>query len=115
MVKRLSKRPDGYFIDAHNDKFLWFELSYKKKPYAYAAIEMLGTFASLHTEMVAWSHNIAKVMQIDWEEVKFICKGLGVKELIASNDNVNDKRWHKFIRLFGFSEPKPILVSRQEI
>ena len=115
MVKRLDKKPEGYFKQSHNDNFMWFELSYKKEPYAYVAIEILGTFASLHTEMIRWSHNIAKIMQIDWEEIKFIYKRFGIKEMIASNDDVNDKRWPKFIRLFGFDKPKPILVSRQEI
>jgi len=114
MVKRLDKKPEGYFKGSA-DNFMWFGLYYKKEVYAYAAIEILGTFASLHTEMVKWSHSVARMMKIDWEEIKFICKSLGVVEMVASNNNVNDKRWPKFIRLFGFSEPKPILVSRQEI
>jgi hypothetical protein len=114
MVKRLLEKPTGYFVDAHED-FIWFGLYYKNEPYAYVAIEVLGTFASLHTEMIKWSHNIARVMQIDWEEIKFLCKQGGIKEVIASNSDVKDKKWPKFIRLFGFDEPKPILASRQEI
>jgi len=115
MVKRLRNKPYGYFKDAPINNFLWFEFSYKKEPYAYIAIEVIGAFASAHTEMVKWSHNIAKTMKTDWEEIKSICRSLGVKEVVASNNDVNDKRWPKFIRLFGFDEPKPILVSRQEI
>jgi len=115
MVKSLPNKPDGYFEGVNNDTFLWFEFSYKKEPYAYIAIEVIGTFASAHTEMMKWSHNIAKTMRTDWEEIKSICRSLGVKEVVASNNDVNDKRWPKFIRLFGFDEPNPILVSRQEI
>jgi hypothetical protein len=114
MVKQLIEKPDGYFINA-SENFMWFGLYYKKEPYAYVAIEVLGTFASLHTEMIKWSHNIAKMMQIDWEAIKFICKQIGIKEVIASNNDVKDKKWPKFIRLFGFDEPEPILASRQEI
>ena len=114
MVKRLENKPEGYFKEGL-DNFMWFGLYYKKEVYGYAAIEIMGTFASVHTEMVRWSHHVARTMKIDWEEIKFICKFLGVIEMIASNNDVNDKRWRKFIRLFGFPEPKPILVSRQEI
>jgi hypothetical protein len=115
MVKSLTNKPDGYFKDSHSDSFLWFEFTYKNDPYAYVAIEVIGAFASAHTEMVRWSHNIAKTMKADWEEIKNICRSLGVKEVAATNNDINDKRWPKFIRLFGFDEPKPILVSRQEI
>lgn len=114
MVKRLTKKPEGYFKGSA-DNFMWFGLYYKKEVYAYAAIEILGNFASVHTEMIKWSHRIARTMKIDWEEIKFICRSLGTVEMIASNNDVDDKRWAKFIRLFGFPEPKPILVSRQEI
>ena len=114
MVKRLTKKPEGYFKGSA-DNFMWFGLYYKKEVYAYAAIEILGNFASVHTEMIKWSHRIARTMKIDWEEIKFICRSLGTVEMIASNNDVDDKRWAKFIRLFEFPEPKPILVSRQEI
>jgi len=115
MVKKILEKPKGYFKQACSDNLMWFGLYYKKELYAYAAIEILGAFASLHTELIRWNHNIAKTMQIDWEEIKFICKCLGIKEMVASNNDVNDKRWPKFIRMFGFDSPKPILVSRQEI
>ena len=114
MVKRLDKKPEGFFVDSAGN-FMWFGFYYKNEIYAYVAIELLGSIASVHTEMVRWSHRIARTMQIDWEEIKFICKSFGVVEVVASNNDVNDKRWPKFIRLFGFPEPKPILVSRQEI
>ena len=116
MVKRLSNRPKGYFKQVHNeDNFIWFALYYKKEICAYTAIEVLGLFASIHTEIIKWNHNIARVLKADWEELKFICKRHGVKEVVASNNDVEDKRWPKFIKIYGFPKPEPILVSRQEI
>ena len=111
MVKRLEKKP----FEQASDDILWLGLYYKKELYCYFGIELLKHFVSAHAEVVKWNHNIAKMFKIDWEEIKFICKSLGANEIIASNDNLNDKRWPKFIKMFGFSEPKLILVSRQEI
>jgi hypothetical protein len=116
MVKRVSNRPRGHFKEVHNeDNFIWFALYYKKEIYAYIGIDVAGSFGSGHIEMIKWSHNVAKMLKIDWEEIKFICNSYGVKRILASNRDVEDKRWPKFIKLLGFPKPTSILVSEQEI
>jgi len=114
MVKRLDKKPDGYFTKLP-DHYMWFELYYKSELYCYVGIEIISIWASFHTHVMKWNHNIAKTLFADWHTLKKICKGLGVTQLIASNENLEDKRWPKFIKMFGFSEPQAILISKQEL
>ena len=113
MIKRCEK-PEGYFTNLPNH-YMWFELYYKDEIYCYAGIEIVDIRASFHTHVLKWNHNIAKQILYDWEDLKFIVKSFGATQAIASNENLEDTRWPKFIKMFGFSEPQKILISIQEL
>ena len=114
MVKQLSVKPEGYFTKLPNH-YMWFELYHKSEIYCYIGIEIIGMWASLHTHIIRWNHNTVKTLLKDWETLKHICRELGATQAVASNEDLKDKRWPKFIRMFGFAEPQAILISKQEL
>lgn len=99
-------------IETSENEFEGFD---EDGPYVKVKIDMIPPWASFHSEHIRWNHKVARSMIEDWKKIKSICKSRGVKELIATNANVNDKRWPKYIRLFGFKEPTLVSVSKQEI
>ena len=113
MVKRIDK-PEGYFTKLP-DHYMWYELTYKNETYCYVGIEIISIWASFHTHVLKWSHNIAKELHYDWKELKFISRSFGATQAIASNDDLDDARWPKFIKMFGFPEPQKIYLSKQEL
>lgn len=114
MIKQLDKKPKGLFQKLP-DHYMWFELHDESKAYAYVGIEIIDIWAALHLHILQWNHNILRSILQDWIEIKGICKQFGAKQLVASNDDVHDKKWFKFIRLFGFPEPQHVLISKQRI
>ena len=106
---RLIDKPDCL---EHGHEF--YELTYKGSVYAYVGIDYIEDVASFHINVLSWSHNIAKQLKQDWGGLKLKCKMNGVKRLVASHQE-NDEKWKKFIKMFGFSDPKYILVSEQEL
>lgn len=114
MIIQATEKPSGYF-EKLPDHYLWFNLFDENGTYAYIGIEVIDKWASFHTHITRWSHGIAKSLKMDWKELVLICKKLGATVAIASNDDMNDTRWPKFIKLFGFPKPQPVLISKQEI
>jgi len=114
MIIQATEKPKGYFTKLP-DHYLWFDLFDEHGTYAYVGIEIIDIWASFHTHIIRWSHCIAKSLKLDWEELVFLCKEKGVKIAVASNEDMNDTRWPKFIKLFGFPEPQTVLISKQEL
>jgi len=93
-----------------------FDLFDENGIYAKVRVDIINNqYASFHSENLRWSHNIAKSMKKDWEWLKNWCREKGIIELVASNSDIGDKRWPKYIRLFGFPEPQLVSVSKQEL
>jgi hypothetical protein len=115
MIRRLEQKPEGKFEKLPNH-YMWFDFCNEDGTYAYVGVEIISIWASFHTEVIRWNHNIAKIFKKDWGNLKILAKSRGAKIAIASNENVDDiKRWTKFIKLFGFPKPKTILMSEQEL
>ena len=110
----LKNKPDGFFKKLP-DHYIWLELYDNKGTYGYCGVEIIVPWASIHTEITRWSHKVARSLIEDWKEIKEICRFGGATQAIASNDDMQDDRWFKFIRLFGFPEPQPVLISKQEL
>ena len=114
MIKQLEQKPEGLFKKLP-DHYMWFELYYKKEVYCYIGIEIISVWAAFHMHVIKWNHNITKTFFKDWKTLKATCRELGATTVIASNEDLNDKKWPKFIKMFGFPEPKHLLISNQEI
>ena len=111
MIRFLKTKPMGF--DHLPDHYEWFELV-KNSVYAHVGIEIVGEYASFHINVLEWNHNIAKVLRLDWEDLKSYCRLKGATKAVASN-KTEDKLWVKFIKMFGFPEPKIIVISEQEL
>jgi len=71
----------------------------------------------IHPIRAAWSHNTLKGMKADWPEVLEIFKSMGCEKVIASNPPTvkHFSWWKRFIRHFGFNQPRPVYVSMLEV
>ena len=114
MVKVLNHKPFDRFKKLP-DHYIWLQLWDNKGTYGYCGVEIIPPWASIHTEITRWSHKIARSLKEDWKEIKEMCIREGATQAIASNDDIEYDRWPKFIRLFGFPEPQPVLMSKQEL
>ena len=110
---RTIERPDemSHIPNDHN----FFEVIYKEKPCAYMALSFVGNTVAVHLKVVKWSHQTKKVMLSDWEDIKKVLRSRGYQTIIAANEDYQDARWPKFIKHFGFQEPRLIAVSTQNI
>lgn len=113
MVIKLVEKPEGQLKDV-NDKCIYFEFTYKDNPYAYFAFQLFDESAIIHNDVVKWNHNIAKQAQIDFKYVLGFLKAIGMKKVIALYPGI-DKKWIKFIKMFGFPEPEHLLSSTKEL
>jgi hypothetical protein len=109
MIRVLKEKPECFkhvtreaiYIEAYNDK----------GPYAYVMLEFDYTVAGFHLEVIRWSHRILKEMKHDWIEVLDMCRDRGANKLMAQNTAMDDQRWPRFIKHFGFPEPMPVMIS----
>jgi len=89
----------------------YFALSDDKGVFAYLCVDKRHNQALIHLKMLRWSALIRKEMEQDWNEVLMFCIKNGINSLAAVNDDYKDKRWAKFIGIFGFPEPTTYAVS----
>ena len=110
MTRLLKKRPEGIKIfDGLCNTAVYFENYDDAGPYAYVGFEIYANKANLHMLILRWSHNIAKKLKEDWDIHALMLMEFGVDLVVAIGQDAEDKRWHKFVRLFGF--PKPQMVQ----
>ena len=113
MVIKLLEKPEGHLEDIQ-DKCIFFEFIYNDEPYAYFAFQLFGESTIIHNDVTRWNHNIAKAAKADFEYLQGFLKTIGVKKIIALYPEFN-KKWTKFIKMFGFPEPKQLMSSIKEI
>ena len=119
MFYKLTKKPLGYFPKP-SDNVTWYDLFNEDGTYAYGVVEVLAPAAvSIHINMIRWSASVRKSLTEDWKEFKVLCRSYNIKTIVApilaSGNGPKDNKWRKFIKLFGFPEPKLILSAQQEI
>lgn len=114
MLRILKARPEGLF-EQTGPSAIFFEGYDDNGTYGYTAIEFIIDNASMHLEVVRWSHGILKKMIEDWKTIKMLCEFHNCKRILASQPDTTDTRWPKLIKHFGFPQPKAVLVSRQEV
>jgi hypothetical protein len=115
MIRRLYKKPDTGFEHLAED-YTWLECYDYNGPYCVVAIDIANNgIAALHAKMSRWNHHVLKSFLIDWEKIKRICKSKDCNLLVVTTRNTQDKKWQKFVSLFGFKKTDLLLVSQQEI
>ena len=114
MIEFIQERPADVLPNLRDTCF-WFVIRNGQEIYAVGALEPVEDIMGVHLEMKRWSHTALKVMREDWKEVVQFARYFKCRRLIASNTNIEDKRWPRFISHFGFPEPTGILVSQQEV
>ena len=113
MIKQLPNKPQHYLGELENCH--WIEGTKDDIIYGYVAIKQADETANIHMEIIKWSHNIMREALIDWENVKGLCKHLGIKTIFVPGQQEIDSTWTKFVKLFGFSDIEQILIAKQEI
>lgn len=113
---RAIKKPDKHFDHLGDGKsWTWFVVYYNDTVCAYVGVEVVGSLAAIHVKVFKWNHNVLKVWREDWAFVKNFCKTRGANTMVASNTDMEDTVWPKFIEMFGFPSPQKVLISNQEI
>ena len=114
MIKSLKKKPENHFEHLPDD-YLWFKLFNRNYIYAFLGIQIIGSLCAIHLEIIKWNHFILKELKNDWLQVKDFCKCKGCLSIIASNSDLSDNRWPRFIKYFDFPYPSNVLISKQEL
>ena len=94
-----------------------FDLLDKDGHYGYFAVSLRGPtgYGEIHNIMERWSHSLMRqLLETDFEQFKEACRALGVKRFVARKSGP-DPKWVKFIKRFGFSEPRIVLVAQLEV
>ncbi len=115
MIYSLRNKPTGIFehLQGRHD---WIMAFNDDGPYGYMAINMDGQgSAAFHVHMLRWGAMVFKELKKDWPLVKRFCRANECYQLVASNLNISDERWPKFIKYFGFPEPQLIWMSVQRV
>lgn len=116
MLNKLSFRPGvfDYLPDCQDN--LYFEVTAEDLHCAFVAVQVVLDTGHIHIQVPKWTKIAGKMIVQDFQKLKEILIRMGVKTLVASNENIEDEeRWTKFIELFGFPAPDKILVSTREI
>ena len=113
MLECIAEKPNCFNHIA--DPTLNFRAINETGIYMEVAVQENNTMASLHVDIKHWNHNVLKELFKDWEALRFVMAGRGTTKVVASNSDVHDDKWKRFIAYFGFPEPKTILISEQEI
>ncbi len=100
VFKNHDPRIEAYAaVDQDNEVVCYFGLIY------------IDQAAILHAEFLKWNYGIAKAVKRGWPKVIEICKAAGCNYILATNEDTEDSRWPKLLRLLGFPEPKLVLSS----
>lgn len=79
-------------------------------------LEIVKPQATIHFDVQRWNRKVAVTILEDWEEIKEILKNEGVKNILVTYMDIKkEKKWAKFIQLFGFPEPRHILISNMRL
>lgn len=92
-----------------------FFLLKRSKDIAYMALDIVSSDAGIHLHMINWSHSVYKELKLEWEEIKDFLRMREVSRVIATNSDLDDWRWPKFIKMFGFPKPAMLKISKLEI
>jgi len=93
-----------YFIYDKNDKVI-----------AQVRVEGTRPFATIHVDIKEWSHNIYRGYLNIFTIIKKELVDSGFYQLFAVTDGLEDEKWDKLVRMFGFSTPVVTKTAIMEV
>ena len=75
--------------------------------------EIEANKVAIHLNITTWYKSLIPVMIDDFKYLLTLCQNYDY--IVASNPDVDDKRWRKFIKLFGCPKPIKMQISVMEI
>ena len=117
MIKYQETRPEETLVINEPGHCSWYALVVDETDeiYGWLGIALDNDQAGLHSVFRRSIVGIQKQVKKDFARVIRSLESRGIKTVIASNPDVNDERWPKFIKWLGFPEPSLIYISIMEI
>ncbi len=81
----------------------------------YCAIQIHEKTASIHLVFKKWTPSVFRESLKDWKIIRNTLKIRGINKIVASQDNLEDKKWERFIKHFGFNDVQIVKMAVQEI
>ena len=117
IIQEVKKRPDCFNklnLDEYNYRFV--ECWYGDLVFGSIAFLIIGKECLFHMDVNNWTPSIARTLKWGvFDELFPYLKEHGVRKVAAIKDDIEDKKWHKFIAMFGFGEPINIMYSQRRI
>lgn len=115
MIWPAKTKPNDLFDHLkHNPEY--FDLYASYKLYGHVALEIMPPMASMHLETLKdWTPETFREFKKDEAEIERYCRDKGCKWLIASHPDAENMVWARFIKRFGFPEPKIVQIATKEI
>lgn len=113
MLTVLKDRPSVFKDAAVNDP-VYLQGENTEGIYGYMLLNFTKDTCAVHLTVLRWGASVLKEMKEDWKKVMLLCRERGCKELLAMNQNENDK-WYKLIGYFGFDVYTEVRVYHQEV
>ena len=113
MIREVPERPECFshippeaanvFVEGFNDRGV----------YGYLGFNVTGDIAQIHLYIIPgkFKPSVFREIKKDWHKVVKMCYVRKAKTIIVINPNP-DKRWFKFIRIFGFNKPLGVAKMR---
>ncbi len=112
MIGRERDQPECF---AHINGAEYFELRKNHEVYGHCAVQIHGEMASIHLVFKRWTLSIFRESLKDWGSIRKNLKIRGITQIVASQDNLEDKKWERFIKHFGFDDVQIVKMAVQEI
>jgi hypothetical protein len=86
--------------------------------YGYLGLDFMPDgLVMVHLEVTCFSHTVLKNLLEDWRQCKEIMRNCGVKQVFTTREGTVEEHitWLKFIKHFGFLNPRPQVTLYQEL
>ncbi len=115
MIQRLSAQPACF---SHINNAEYFGLSFDLQPnraFGFCAVQIHGQIASIHLIFNRWTLSTFKQSLEDWGLLVSQLKNRGITQVVVSQDNLEDEKWERFIKHFGFDAVQTVKMAMREI
>lgn len=86
----------------------YYSGSISTQVYGYAHVQKVRHVGHIHFYILIWSRTVLRQLRADFYELKGIIKRMGISLLIGTYEGDDIPKWHKFVMLLGFQEPRNI-------
>jgi len=115
VLRKLENKPEKVFDDIPEDhKCDWYESHDKRGCFGHVALHFYdeNNCAEVHLSIHRWTLETARISRhLGMQEIVNVCKKKGVSMMVATNENVDDQRWPKLLKMMGWPKPELVYVS----